>query len=99
RLHVVAKGTPAVAVEPAQLGAAIADRAARWLGQAEQKARESGLARAALADHGNDRSLLGIDRQGQPGERKSALAAEPAGKALADVDRLDQRGHRPHGKS
>src|SRR6202011_6385208 len=38
RLHVVAKGAPAVAVEPAQIGAAIADGTAGWLDEAQQQA-------------------------------------------------------------
>jgi hypothetical protein len=44
RLHVVAEGAPAVAVEPTQIGAAIADGTAGWLGQAEQQAGEGRLA-------------------------------------------------------
>src|SRR5262249_59607030 len=64
RLHVVAKSAPAVAVEPAQVSAAIAYRTTGWLGEAEQQAGEGGLARAALADHRDDRGLPGIDRQG-----------------------------------
>src|SRR5439155_647378 len=86
-------------IEPAQVSAAIADGTSRRLCQAEQQAGEGGLARAALADHGDDRGGPGLDRQRQPGESESALAPEPAGKALADVDRLDQRGLLPHSKS
>src|SRR5258708_6937220 len=62
-------------------------------GEAGQRGGGGGLAGAALADHGDDRGRLGIDRQRQPGESEGALAAEPAREALADVDRLDQRGH------
>ena len=63
RLDIVAKGPSPVPIEGAQIGATVADLAAAGLGEAEQQAGERGLARATFPHYGDDRRLLGIDRQ------------------------------------
>jgi hypothetical protein len=70
------------------------DLVAGRLDEAEQQAGQGRLARAALANDGDDRRPPGIDRQRQVGKGQRAFPAEPAGEALADIDGLDQRQHR-----
>ena len=92
-LNVTAEGASSLKSEPTQILAAVAHHALGRLDKAEQQARQRCLAGAALADHRDDRGTLGIDRQGQTGERERTLAAEPAAEALADLHGFDQRRH------